>query len=396
MTISQRSISVFWPKFVPPEIFEMHFAYDFCRKESQRLCQTIDALNCWIDYAEGDLLSSFLSYVSANDDLLIITDPLIVLHKGAIEHLQNSLKNGYAACGPVFSDSRYKDQQAKLDFSYHNISTFLEVSQLISTQSESAALLVDQLDPGCILYSNDAIRSAAKDIPVAKLNNFINGVRVVDSGAMLHRFFNIFDSAREDLIALIPPEVSLILDVGCAKGGYGKRLKADRPDVFVAGVEMNPMMAESARQYYDDVFVCSVDSLDLPYPVDLINCGELLEHLENPWKILDSLCSMLNPKGYLVLSVPNAGHWAIVRDLIQGRFQYIPWGPQCITHIRWFTENDIVKALEDAGFSIDLIDRVQPPPTPAGNQFIQDMLDKGYGNREHLLTIEIIIRAQKQ
>ena len=105
---------------------------------------------------------------------------------------------------------------------------------------------------------------------------------------------------------------------------------------------------------------------------------------------------MLNPKGYIVLSVPNAGHWAIVRDLIQGRFQYIPWGPQCITHIRWFTENDIIRALEDAGFSIDLIDRIQPPPTPVGNQFIQDMLDNGYGDREPLLTVEIIIRAQKQ
>ena len=76
---------------------------------------------------------------------------------------------------------------------------------------------------------------------------------------------------------------------GAPGAEYGKCLKGIRPDVFLAGVEMNPMMAKFARSYYDDIFVCPVESLDLPYAVDLINCGEVLEHLENPWNTLDVL-----------------------------------------------------------------------------------------------------------
>lgn len=395
MSLLPKSIIILWPELEPPDIFEMRFAYDFCRKESQELCKSLNAESRWIDYAKADPLGTILSRISENDDLLVITDPVIVLHHMAVESLRRTLMNGYAACGPVFNESPFTAQKANLDCLYHNMNTFLEVARLNAEQSSSPAAVVDLLDPGCILFSGDAVMNLAAEVPIAEINKHLTKHSVVDFSALIHRFFNIFDSSRDDLIALIPENVSRILDVGCARGGYGKCLKAKRPEVFLAGVEINPLMAESARQYYDDVFVCSVDSLDLPYPVDLINCGELLEHLENPWKILNSLNLMLSPKGYLVLSVPNAGHWGIIRDLIRGSFQYIPWGPQCITHIRWFTENDVVKALKNAGFSIDLIDRVQPTPTPLGNQFIQDLLCNGYGDKEQLLTIEIIIRAQK-
>ncbi len=389
-----KNVYVLWPVSDPPGIFEVQFAYEFCRKQSKKLCPSIGDL-FWIDYAKETTIGEVLSAIPENADLLVVADPLIVIHESMLRQLRQTLQSGFNACGPAFNETRNSLQQAGLDYVYQNMSTFLEVAGLHAAKSVSHTT-ADILEPGCVLFSVPAIRGLGLDVPVPELINHFKSGLAVTSGALVHRFFNIFDALREDLISLVPENVSRILDVGCARGGYGKCLKGIRPDVFLAGVEMNPMMAKFARSYYDDIFVCPVESLDLPYAVDLINCGEVLEHLENPWNTLDVLSSMVNPGGYIVLSVPNANHWAIVRDLFRGCFQYIPWGPQCVTHVRWFTENDIVDALQDSGFIIDLIQRVQPPPTPAGNQFIQDLIDKGYGDQKQLLTVEIIIRARKK
>ena len=49
----------------------------------------------------------------------------------------------------------------------------------------------------------------------------------------------------------------------------------------------------------------------------------------------------VTPGGRLVLSVPNVGHWAVVEDLLAGRWDYLPIGLLCYTHYRFFTRRTL-------------------------------------------------------
>ena len=184
--------------------------------------------------------------------------------------------------------------------------------------------------------------------------------------------------------------------MGCAMGGYGRALKQLYPDILLTGVEPNPIMAQSAEPYYDEIIRCHAEEANLKDGFDLINCGDILEHLQDPWGMLCHLHDLLRERGSLVLSIPNAGHWSIVKGLLKGEFQYVPLGLLCIGHLRWFTESTIRQALEDAGFDIDLFQSQEIPPTPQGEAFIQDICASGYGDEKSLRTNEFIIRAVKK
>ena len=53
------------------------------------------------------------------------------------------------------------------------------------------------------------------------------------------------------------------------------------------------------------------------------------------------------------MSVPNASHISLLRDLIlRGTFGYEPAGHRDATHIRWFTRRDIVALIGEAGWQV--------------------------------------------
>ncbi|MDZ7762766.1 MAG: methyltransferase domain-containing protein [Desulfovermiculus sp.] len=129
---------------------------------------------------------------------------------------------------------------------------------------------------------------------------------------------------------------------------------------------------------------------------DLINCGDVLEHLSDPWTILDKFHNLLTDQGRLVLSVPDAGHWTVVQDLLHGRFEYVPWGILCITHLRWFTEESIRQALDQAGFAVEVFERQQVRADARAEEFVRKMVDQGLGNEESLLSNELLNPACKR
>ena len=49
----------------------------------------------------------------------------------------------------------------------------------------------------------------------------------------------------------------------------------------------------------------------------------------------DPRVQVLPPGGVVVLSVPNVGHWSVVADLLAGRWDYLPAGLVCVTHLRF-------------------------------------------------------------
>jgi len=400
MLMTERiSGTILWPKSVAPQIDEIQFAYHFCRSVSEALCSQGNSSFGLVEYM-GDPSLEELRPAIKGDHLLVITEPEIVISEITIKALTRCLKKGYAATGPAYNRTAYPLQIAALPVPYINIDTYLELAAALAERENGNFREVDTLDPACVLYPADIVGRLESDCHVSEIQNAVQQTHrkkiAVTPGALVHfSFKRSFEAERDDLVRLVPEGVKRVLDIGCAMGGYGKKLRQMRPDVFLTGVELNPTMAESARTHYDEIVISPIEAADLRTRYDLINCGDIIEHLKDPWALMAHLHGLLEADGYLTLSVPNVGHWTVIKDLLKGRFEYMPLGILCIAHLRWFTESSIRQALEVAGFRIDILEREQLPPTPKGEGFIEQMCALGLGDRTALMTNEFVIRAVK-
>jgi 2-polyprenyl-3-methyl-5-hydroxy-6-metoxy-1,4-benzoquinol methylase len=87
---------------------------------------------------------------------------------------------------------------------------------------------------------------------------------------------------------------------------------------------------------------------------DTILCYDVLEHLVDPGALLRKLFDRSAPGGRLHVSVPNARHVSLLRDLVlRGTFGYAPVGHRDATHLRWFTRSDIVRLVEETGWRVE-------------------------------------------
>jgi len=163
-----------------------------------------------------------------------------------------------------------------------------------------------------------------------------------------------YANTRDDIVAALPRPLGSVLDVGCGSGGVGpglRRAGATR----LTGIEVVAEQAELARATYDDVIAAPVEDAlaRLDGPFDTILCLDVLEHLVDPERVLTDLHRVAVPGARLQVSLPNARHVSLLRDLIvKGTFGYTEWGHRDRTHLRWFTRRDIVAAMERTGWSV--------------------------------------------
>lgn len=144
-----------------------------------------------------------------------------------------------------------------------------------------------------------------------------------------------------------------VLDVGCSTGYLAKELVGQ--GCTVLGVEYDPDAADQARPHLERVVVGDLEVLDLAKEFagdrfDAIVFGDVLEHLRDPLPVLRSVRDLLAPGGSVVISVPNIAHADIRLALLQGRFNYRDLGLLDVTHVRFFTRENVKALLRDAGF----------------------------------------------
>jgi 2-polyprenyl-3-methyl-5-hydroxy-6-metoxy-1,4-benzoquinol methylase len=163
-----------------------------------------------------------------------------------------------------------------------------------------------------------------------------------------------YSNERSDVVAALPRPVGRVLDVGCGAGAVapGLRLAGARE---IVGIEVEPAPAELARQVLDEVVVAPVESAleELDGHFDTILCLDVLEHLVDPRSVLERLRAVAARDAHLQVSVPNARHYSLVRDLVlRGTFGYAEWGHRDSTHLRWFTRRDVVELVGAAGWRV--------------------------------------------
>jgi len=164
---------------------------------------------------------------------------------------------------------------------------------------------------------------------------------------MFHEFPDYYGEVREDVLAWLPPTVADVLEIGCGRGLTGQLIQ-DRLGCRVTGVELNPLVAREAERRLWRVHSGDVETLSIDDRYDAIVATELFEHLDDPEALLRKLAPCLRPGGRIVLSIPNVGHYSIVRDLLAGRWDYVPVGLLCYTHVRFFTRATLEDWIERA------------------------------------------------
>lgn len=167
-----------------------------------------------------------------------------------------------------------------------------------------------------------------------------------------------FHSLRHDyapvgLLQMISDPPRQVLDVGCFCGGSGRWLKNQFPGTHVTGIEMLAKAAAVAREIYDEVHVGKFEEIDLtPWQgkFDAIIVADVLEHMYNPWAVLQKLSPLLAPGGALYISLPNIRNLNILMGLAGGEWRYAGAGILDITHIRFFTKQQILEMLQQTGW----------------------------------------------
>jgi len=163
-----------------------------------------------------------------------------------------------------------------------------------------------------------------------------------------------YETARPDLQAHVPREACRILDLGCASGALGAALKR-RQIATVVGVERSAELAMEAMNVLDRVVVGDIDvvlaNADLAEdPFDCLIAGDVLEHLVDPWRALAHATSLLAPSGTAVVSIPNVAYFrGLLRLARTGRWPLDDTGVFDRTHLRWFTLDDGLDLLRQAG-----------------------------------------------
>jgi methionine biosynthesis protein MetW len=163
---------------------------------------------------------------------------------------------------------------------------------------------------------------------------------------------------------MVPPQAARVLDLGCSSGVLGSCLKEEQGVPTVVGIELDPAYAEDARERLDDVHCLDLNDLPRRDDVlmalgrfDCIVAADVLEHLVNPWDVLETAVETLEPGGSVVVSLPNVRHWSVLRALlIRGTWPRADEGGIFdSTHLRWFALRDAIEMIEAAGLTVEAV-----------------------------------------
>lgn len=140
-----------------------------------------------------------------------------------------------------------------------------------------------------------------------------------------------------------------LLDVGCAMGGF---LHFSQKQGFeVEGVELSTFSAQYVRSNLGltvhNSDLCHANLSSTSY--DILTLWDVIEHLQSPAATLTEAYRLLRPGGRVFLTTGDIG--ALFAKLSRKRWHLLT-PPQ---HLFYFTKQSICRALQDAGFQIEMV-----------------------------------------
>lgn len=164
---------------------------------------------------------------------------------------------------------------------------------------------------------------------------------------------------RRDIVPLVPRMGGTLLDVG---GGVGATAALLKQTGLVERAGVVDLVAQDPVEHGLD-FHYSAD-LESPEalsklaneqgPFSTILCLDVLEHLVDPWNVVQRLHGMLEPDGVIIASIPNIRYFkASIPLLIQGRWDLKDSGVLDRTHLRWFVRKTAIELMTSSGLRLE-------------------------------------------
>ncbi|MGP0065994.1 MAG: methyltransferase domain-containing protein [Isosphaeraceae bacterium] len=174
-----------------------------------------------------------------------------------------------------------------------------------------------------------------------------------------------------ELLQRMPVDARIVLDVGCGAGALADAYRRINPDARYLGIEKEAeaaRIAETARRIdrvaVGDPGTILPSALGLPDAEPVVDClvfADALEHMIDPWGVLARLSQWVRVGGQILASIPNVQHYAMLVDLLRGRWEYrSEWPPDRID-LRLFTLSGIQDLFARAGLTIfEIVPRWRP------------------------------------
>jgi 2-polyprenyl-3-methyl-5-hydroxy-6-metoxy-1,4-benzoquinol methylase len=193
-----------------------------------------------------------------------------------------------------------------------------------------------------------------------------------------------------------------VLEVGCGPGSITKYLHHDG-HCQIIGLELDPEAIRLVSPYCERVHPVDLNHADWTSlaeelgTFDVIVAADVLEHLYDPWDTLAQFLRFLKPDGNVVVSLPHAGHAAVISCLIQGDFEYRDWGLLDRTHIRFFGLSNIDNLFRQANLKIIDYGFVITPPEETEFastwQSLSQEARESIGSSPHANIYQVVVKA---
>ena len=327
----------------------------------KRLRGTIGINIPWLEVTQPDeqaLLSNVVQSPIAlalpdNARVLLLAHGHLLLTRGVLENLAKALDIMTSATAVHAYDSGYAPPLAPDYCTLRGMERFLNV---LGSEPNATQPNVNRQRALVTLTTLGAIR-----------NGRVLGAAFWIPSAYVHDFSNYHQGRREEVLPLVPENTRRLLDVGGGEGGFLISAK----DLLGCETHLAEFSADACRlasRHVDHVwqgdFFTQTFKNSYEHDAAVFDCVtflDVLEHTSDPHLWLDRARTLLAPGGAVVVSIPNVGHWGVIADLLEGRWDYCPVGIHCITHLRFFTEHSVRELFDRCGFEVDRIEYVKAP-----------------------------------
>jgi 2-polyprenyl-3-methyl-5-hydroxy-6-metoxy-1,4-benzoquinol methylase len=165
---------------------------------------------------------------------------------------------------------------------------------------------------------------------------------------------------RGEVLQLVPSGLHKVLDIGGGIGTSSAYLKSIGKCSRAIVVDL---VADSCLSEIDVSYSGDLDDPTFLETVakeqggmDVILCLDVLEHIKDPWSVIERCNDILNPGGVIVASIPNARNYRLVIPLVFfGKFELKDGGILDRTHLRWFVRDTAIDLMTHSGLELELV-----------------------------------------
>lgn len=157
-----------------------------------------------------------------------------------------------------------------------------------------------------------------------------------------------FSNIRHEIVEVIGSRKNVdILEVG---GGIGNTLLYLKKAGIASTIHLYDIVdIVEDKKEFDSIEIGDIESKEFPKnKYDVIIFADVLEHIIDPYKVINKAKGALKKGGIIACSIPNIRHFsALYKIFIIGSFKYKDSGLFDKTHLRFFCKSDM-EALFDS------------------------------------------------